>query len=96
MGMILLKGEPVPDYESFYNLQSVELIRWMYLESNRTKMAKLYRTACRMEYRFRKYNYIPERGVWKRGDVGTFPVEMWIFNPANSYPNTIYNIKNRI
>lgn len=91
-----MKNKPVPDYESFYNPEALKLIQWMYSENNRTKMAKLYRTACRMEYRFRKYNYIPERGIWKRGNVGTFPVGMWILNPANSYPNAIHNIKNRV
>lgn len=87
--MILLKGESVPDYESFYNLQSVELIRWMYLESNRTKIAKLYRTACGMEYRFRKYNFIPERGVWKRGNVATWPINLHMLNPEISSPKPL-------
>ncbi len=77
----------------FNNLEAIKLIQWMYLENNRTKMAKLYRTACRMEYRFRKYNCIPERGVWKKGNVGTFPIGIWILNPANSYPNIIHNTK---
>ena len=49
-----MKGdEKAPHYESFYNPQAIAIMKWINAENNTIKRAKLYRTACRLEYRYR-------------------------------------------
>jgi len=61
------------DYKAFYNTQALKLIDWMYAEKNTTKRAKLYRTACRIEHRFRRYHGISENRPWKTGSCVHLP-----------------------
>ena len=70
-----------PEYQAFYNDEALKIIDWMFAENNRAKQAKLYRTACKMEYRFRKYHGIPENSPWRRGNVITLPVGMRMRDP---------------
>lgn len=65
-----------PEYKAFYNDQAYKMIEWMYAENNRTKQAKLYRTACRMEKRFRDYYNVPENRPWSNGCTVTLPRPM--------------------
>lgn len=69
-----MKGdEKALDYREFYNRAAINMIKWMQEETNTTKRAKLYRTACRLEYRFRKYVGIGKDGIW----LGNLPYRLW-------------------
>lgn len=69
-----MKGdEKAPDYRGFYSFEAIKMIKWMHEETNTTKRAKLYRTACRLEYRFRKHHGIGEDGKWMSG-LRAFPL----------------------
>ena len=75
-----MKGdEKALDYQAVYSPAAIKMIKWMHEETNTTKRAKLYRTACRLEYRFRKYEGIGEDGKWMRGHK-PYPVSAKDFN----------------
>jgi len=44
----------VPGYDYFYNDNAVQLVIWSIAEAKRKRANKLYRAACRMEYRYRE------------------------------------------
>lgn len=65
------------DYEAFYNKEAIKLIDWMCAEDNRTKQSKLYRTACRMEHRYRRHHGLPkDDGPCIMGGWVHFPISM--------------------
>jgi hypothetical protein len=61
--------DSAPDFEDFYNDKAFEILVWMFSEDNHTKRAKLYRTACRVEKRFRVHHGIADYPTtnWDRG-----------------------------
>jgi len=71
-------NDTVPKYEAFHNQEAYKAIEWMACENDRIKQARLYRTACRMEKRFRDYHHIPRNGYWRRGSMVSVPSGMWM------------------
>jgi hypothetical protein len=88
-GETMLNDSRAPEYQAFHNPQAIEAIKWMFSEANRTKRAKLYRTACKLEYRFRQSRGIPREGPWITGRCGHVPVGMWMLNPELRPPSSV-------
>jgi len=76
-----MKDYNVPDYDAFFNNEAMKMAMWSLDEekNNLRKAYKLYKTACRMEKRFRKYHGIIEGVPWRTGNCITLPSPFWFY-----------------
>lgn len=76
-----------PCYDRFFNPSACELVHWLHEEANTTKRAKLYRTACKLEKRFREYHDLSDRAVrWARRGLVSLPMSMDLFQARSAPP----------
>ncbi len=59
-------NQHIPSYDRFFSDKAIELVKWSLSEPDRLKSNNIFRVACRMEYRNRKY-YGDGDGIRDRG-----------------------------